>query len=86
MLNEFDKQGNNPVIAHKFQGEVGTGILTDLDNKDFIFVIMHPGQKMMFKQFAMNTICVDSTHGTNRYGFILIITLLIIDDYYEVFP
>lgn len=40
---------------------------------------------MMLKNFGMDTICVDSSHGTNRYGFILI-TLFVIDDYDEGIP
>ena len=39
----------------------------------------------MLRQFGMNTICIDSTHGTNQYDLKLI-TLLVIDDFSEGIP
>ena len=41
--------------------------------------------KVMLKQFGNMAICMDATHGTNQYHFLLI-TVLIIDEFGEGIP
>ena len=39
----------------------------------------------MLKKFGRNVICMDSTHGTNAYQFLLI-SVMVLDDYEEGIP
>jgi hypothetical protein len=46
---------------------------------------MNSGQEKMLKQYASDYLCIDETHGLNRYDFELP-TLLVLDDIREGFP
>ena len=53
---------------------------------DFALVLQTPLQSEMFKSCGNNqVICVDATHGTNSYDFVLI-PVLVIDELGEGFP
>ena len=78
----------NPVLFYKPQGqtlaEVGTN--KGLGVHDFALVLQTPLQCEMLKTCGNNqVICVDATHGTNSYDFLLL-TVLVIDELGEGFP
>lgn len=45
----------------------------------FAVIIMTTFQISMYKRFASEKVCVDSTHGTNAYDFLLT-SLVVVDD------
>lgn len=57
----------------------------ELNNDDFLLIIMNSGQKDVFKKYCSDCICLDGTHGLNQYDFELH-TLLVLDDVREGFP
>ncbi|XP_035224085.1 uncharacterized protein LOC118196736 [Stegodyphus dumicola] len=86
LLNELSNdEMSNPVLGYKFQGTEATGKFKDLNTDDVFFALQHPIQLAMLKTFGKRIVCVDSTHGTNKYKFNLI-TLLVVDEYDEGFP
>ncbi len=75
-LVEFD-----PVLHFKQQGcEDGK-----LGKEDFLLCLQTEFQLEMFKLFGHKVICVDATHATNMYEFLLI-TVLVIDEFGEGVP
>ena len=82
------KEEESPVLFYKQQGqtkaEVGTNI--GLSENDFALVIQTPLQAEMLKKCGSNkVICVDATHGTTAYDFLLI-SLIVVDEFGEGFP
>ena len=82
------KKDDNPVLFYKKQGqtkaEVGTN--NGLGGDDFALVIQTPLQSEMLQSCGDNkVICVDATHGTNAYNFLLI-SLIVVDEFGEGFP
>ena len=53
--------------------------------EDFILVLQTEFQNDALKQYGGKVVCLDSTHSTTMYDFLLI-TLLVIDDYGEGLP
>ena len=71
----------NPVLFYKSQGQIPSKEYENLSVNDFA---IPPAD--ILKQFSMDcVICVDSTHGTNRYNFNLI-TIIVVDEYGEGYP
>lgn len=50
-----------------------------------MIIIQSPFQKDMACKFAGNGVCIDTTHGTTSYDFLLTF-VLVIDEYGEGFP
>ena len=50
-----------------------------------MLVIQAPNQKQLLQKFGSNIVCMDDTHGTNRYHFYLI-TVLVVDEFGEGCP
>ena len=78
-----DNDVYNPVLYFKQQGDVDENGCLEKD--DFLLYIQTNFQCDMLKEFGNTAICMDATHGTNQYSFLLI-TLLIIDNYGEGIP
>ena len=53
--------------------------------EDFFIVIQTPFQKAMAQKFASKGVCVDSTHGTTGYDFLLT-TVMVTDECREGLP
>ncbi len=75
----------NVVLVFKQQGEEQPSDLNDLSKDDFVIAIQTAFQRDMLVQFGTETICMDSTHGTNMYDFHLI-SILVLDDFGEGVP
>ena len=74
-------QGFDPIIYFKQQGdEDGT-----LGKEDFLLCIQTEFQLEMLKEFGHRVICIDATHATNMYDFLLI-TVLVVDEFGEGVP
>ena len=73
----------NPVLLYKQQNvEDNTmGLLKE----DIVLVIMTKEQSDIYKRYASQIICFDSTHKTNQYSFKLI-TLLVPDEFRKGYP
>lgn len=65
LVKQYKLLDRNPILLCKKQGEEHN----KLAQNEFIMIIMTDGQKEVLKKFGKNTICVDSTLGTNQYSF-----------------
>lgn len=74
----------NPVVLFKPQGKKHSDCSGASDD-DFMLGIQTEFQLEMMKSFGNSAICVDSTHGTNVYEFLLV-TVLVVDDFGEGIP
>ena len=83
-IEQWKMSESNPVLFHKFQGESAPDGF-DLTKDDFMVIIQSPFQKEMAQKFSSKGICVDATHGTTGYDFLLT-SLVVIDEYGEGFP
>lgn len=52
---------------------------------DFVLIIMNEAQCELLKKYGTDSICIDSTHGLNSYGFELV-TVMVLDDMRQGFP
>ncbi|XP_065831991.1 uncharacterized protein [Oscarella lobularis] len=85
LLSELSRESYSPVLLQKFQNEVNAE-LPLLSEEDFILVLQTKMQLELMKSFSTDgVVCMDSTHGTNEYGFPLI-TLLVVDDFGQGCP
>ncbi len=67
-LKEFtERTGIDPILFRKDQGSS----LQELEEDDFCLVIQTANQQEMLRRFGNRGICVDSTHSTNKYDFLL---------------
>ncbi len=53
-------------------------------DEDFLLALQTQFQLEMIKAFDRNVICVDATHSTNQYEFL--VTFMVIDDFGEGIP
>ncbi len=72
-----------PVIAFKAQGV--SSEREGVKDEDFLLALQTQFQLEMMKAFGRNVICVDATHSTNQYEFLLV-TVMVIDDFGEGIP
>lgn len=72
------------VRLYKRQGQLDPNF-PELEEQDFLLVIMNDAQLEILKKCAEECVCVDATHGSNPYNFELT-TLLVIDEMREGFP
>ncbi len=70
-LKEYtDKTGQSPVLFEKEQGKQSLPS-EELQKDDFCLVIQTANQREMLKMYGNRGICIDSTHKTNKYDFLL---------------
>lgn len=67
-IDEIKSTKNDPILCYDVD-----------DGKNFILVLSTVGQKYLFEKYSDNIIAIDSTHGTNDYGFQLT-TIMIVDE------
>ena len=84
-VQEMSKSKVNPVLLYKTQGQNEFSECPSLKRDDFMLVIQAPNQKQLLQKFGSNIVCMDDTHGTNRYHFYLI-TVLVVDEFGEGCP
>ena len=80
-MKEWEGQEYNPVVYYKLQGQSDKLF----KNQDFMIVLQTEHQKQMVEKFGQYGVCVDCTHGTNMYDFMLT-TLLVVDEFGEGQP
>lgn len=91
IVNKLLGEPYNPVLLYKPQGEdefrVGPKNPTKykIKNDDFFLAIQTEEQMEMFIKHASKIVCLDSTHGTNKYKFKLI-TLVVQDEFGKGYP
>ena len=82
-VEEMKEMEFNPVVIFKQQG---TTIEEEgVRQEDFLLAVQTKFQLEMMKEFGNNIICVDATHGTNLYDFLLV-TVMVVDDFGEGIP
>ena len=59
--------------------------MDNIGKKDFLLGIQTQFQRDMTVKYGPSCVCIDSTHGTNMYDFVLV-TVLVIDDFGEGIP
>ena len=84
-IEEMSSQIYNPVLLHKVQGEEPCIEMENLKKEDMLLVIQTEFQRDMMVKFGNNIVCLDATHGTTMYDFLLI-TAIIVDEYGEGVP
>ena len=72
-----------PVIAFKPQGV--SSEREGVKDNDFLLALQTQFQLEMMKAFGGNVICVDATHSTNYYEYLLV-TVMVVDDFGEGIP
>ena len=83
-IQEWQESENNPVLFYKLQGETAPEDL-NLLQEDFFIVIQTPFQKAMAQKFTSKGVCIDTTHGTTGYDFLLT-TVMVTDECGEGLP
>uniref|UniRef100_A0A1X7VQF6 ZSWIM1/3 RNaseH-like domain-containing protein n=1 Tax=Amphimedon queenslandica TaxID=400682 RepID=A0A1X7VQF6_AMPQE len=78
------ENGYNAILAFKPQGEFVEEI-DDIPKECFLPCIQSEFQRDMMKQFGNDVICIDETHSSNIFNFLLI-TVMVIDSYGEGVP
>ena len=84
-IEEMSSQIYNPVLLHKVQGEEPCIEMENLRKEDMLLVVQTEFQRDMMIKFGNNIICLDATHGTTMYDFLLI-TAIVVDEYGEGVP
>ena len=82
-VQALTKEKFNPILLYKQQDKVNSSI--PLKKEDFICAFMTQQQLQMYQEHAGNILCMNSTHNTNVYSFLLI-TLLVPDEYDKGYP
>ena len=82
-VHEMQSMQFDPVIAFKQQGIASED--PNILESDFLLGVQTQFQLDMMQAFGNNVICLDATHGTNVYGFLLV-TVMVIDDFGEGIP
>ena len=80
-VEELQNCDYNPVLLYKMQGVEDDAFERD----DFVLSIQTKFQYEILKKFGKITVCIDSTHQTNHYSYVLN-TLMVIDEYGEGIP
>ena len=84
-VEELHHRGDtNPVLLFKEQGKLLDGY-DHLKKDNFMMILQTPLQANLMKKFAKKVVCIDSTHKTTGYDFLLI-TMLVVDEYGEGLP
>jgi len=86
-VQELKSLPYNPIVVFKPQEEesslhIPSGSLT---NNTFLLGIQTEYQRDAMQHYGNKLICMDSTHGTNIYDFLLI-SIIVVDDYGEGLP
>ena len=84
-VEEMASAGYNPILLYKAQGIEQTKDVDNLRKNDILLCLQTEFQKDMMAKFGSNIICVDATHDTTMYDFLLI-TVLVMDKYGEGVP
>lgn len=83
-VEEMRSEEESCVLYYKPQG-IADPKYKNLKDEDFMLLIMNQAQGDILKKFGQEVICLDSTHGTNKYNFELT-TILTIDDLHQGVP
>ncbi len=87
-VQECIVERNNPILLYKPQGQriAEVRVNQGLGEHDFVLALQTPLQKELLQKCGHKRIvCVDATHGTNSYDFLLL-TVLVVDELGEGFP
>ena len=75
--NHCNSDSENPILLFKPQGVETDEYLKDINVDDFLICIQTAFQRDMLIAFGSEVVCMGSTHGTNVYGFNLIMVLVL---------
>ncbi|GFY52804.1 c2H2-type domain-containing protein [Trichonephila inaurata madagascariensis] len=80
----MQRDSYNPVLIYK---SLGSSLSNNplIKKQDFILGIMTEAQLEFLELNGKNKIMMDSTHGTNQYGYLLT-TIMVSDDNHEGLP
>ena len=90
MVKMLQQEDFNVILVYKPQGEktlTGPKIYDDIDLKNNIFVLGFQTKKQlkMFERQAHKIECIDATHKTNKYKFLLV-NLVATDEFNKGYP
>ncbi|GFS82211.1 uncharacterized protein TNCV_250501 [Trichonephila clavipes] len=83
-VKKMQRDSYNPVLIYK---PLGFSLANNplIKKQDFILDIMTEAQLEFLELYGKNIIMMDSTHGTNQYGYLLT-TIMVSDDNHEGLP
>ena len=85
-VEELKSLPYNPILTFKLQGENSfQGITGSLTQDTFLLAFQTEYQRNALQSFGNKLVCMDSTHGTNVYDFLLIL-IIVFDDHGEGLP
>ncbi|GFT87474.1 uncharacterized protein NPIL_184221 [Nephila pilipes] len=84
LVNKLKKDVYNPVLVYKSIGNV-LDYNPLIKEQDFILGVLTEAQLELLNIYGKNLVMIDSTHGTNKYGFLLT-TLMLNDENHEDLP
>jgi len=77
---------DSPVLLYKGQGVKPSDDTPRLARSDFILCMQTITQRRFMLQFGCgNIVCLDSTHCTTQYDFVLV-TVMVVDDFVDGNP
>ncbi|GFW51186.1 c2H2-type domain-containing protein [Trichonephila clavipes] len=83
-VKKMQRDSYNPVLIYK---PLGSSLANNplIKKQDFTLGIMTEAQLEFLELYGKNIIMMDSTHGTNQYGYLLT-TIMVSDDNHEGLP
>ncbi|KAF8769946.1 hypothetical protein HNY73_017532 [Argiope bruennichi] len=84
LVKKLKNDEKNPVLIYKPVGEILQDYPSVRQN-DFLFGLMNDAQEKLLEIYGSACIMIDSTHGTNQYGFELT-TVMVHDENHEGLP
>ena len=79
IVEELRQEPHNPILLFKPQGSSCTEFPL-IHHDGFLLIMQTEFQKELYSKYAHTVLCVDSTHGTNSYRFLLL-TCMVVDDF-----
>ena len=79
LVAELQAEEYDPVLIYKHQGNQANSY-PEFSTDTFVLAIQTKFQRDVYCRFASSILCIDSTHGTNAYGFKLI-TCIVVDNF-----
>ena len=79
VVSDLREEPYDPVLLYKAQGEKDPNF-PKIPVEGFILAIQTQFQKELYEKYGHTILCIDATHGTNAYRFMLI-TCIVPDEF-----
>ena len=79
VVSDLREEPFDPVLLYKAQGTEDADY-PNIPTDGFVLAIQTKFQKELYEKFGHSVLCIDATHGTNAYNFMLI-TCIVPDEF-----